>query len=85
MNYTVYVLYSYEFDKYYTGQTNNVKRRLEEHNRGENFSTSWRGPFKLVYYEAYKSLEDARERELALKFRGNSRKHLMNRLFNSLK
>ena len=47
-----------------------IQRRLEEHNRGENFSTSWRGPFELVYYEAYKSLEDARERELALNLEG---------------
>ena len=84
MNY-VYILKSKVDNELYVGSTNDLKRRLEEHNRGENFSTSWRGPFKLVYYEAYKSLEDARERELALKFRGNSRKHLMNRLFNSLK
>ena len=69
MNY-VYILKSKVDNELYVGSTNDLKRRLEEHNRGENFSTSWRGPFELVYYEAYKSLEDARERELALNLEG---------------
>ena len=49
MNYTVYVLYSYEFDKYYTGQTNNVKRRLEEHNSDKTGYTKSYQPWILVY------------------------------------
>lgn len=68
----------------YIGSTTDLKRRLREHNTGKSFSTSRRGPFELVYYEAYKVLEDARSREKALKLRGNSRKHLINRISHSL-
>lgn len=84
MNY-VYVLKSSIDSELYVGSTNDLKRRMGEHNKGKSFSTSWRGPFELVYYEAYKSLEDARDREHALKFRGNSRKHLINRMSRSMK
>jgi putative endonuclease len=83
MNY-VYVLKSSVDEELYIGSTNNLKRRLREHNTQKSFSTSWRGPFELIYYEAYKDLRDAREREQALKQRGNSRKHLMNRMSYSL-
>ncbi|MDA3880621.1 MAG: GIY-YIG nuclease family protein [Prolixibacteraceae bacterium] len=31
--YTVYILYSEKIDQYYTGYTNNIDRRLSEHNR----------------------------------------------------
>ena len=83
MNY-MYVLKSDKDNELYIGSTTDLKRRLREHNTRKSFSTSWRGPFKLVYYEAYKNLNDAREREKALKLRGNSRKHLKNRIFRSL-
>lgn len=83
MNY-VYVLKSLKDNDLYIGSTTDLKRRLREHNTGKSFSTSWRGPFELIYYEAYKSLEDARNREKALKLRGNSRKHLINRISRSL-
>ena len=83
MNY-VYVLKSSVDEELYIGSTNNLKRRLREHNTKKSFSTSWRGPFKLVYYEAYADLQDARNRETSLKFRGNSRKHLINRISRSL-
>jgi putative endonuclease len=83
MNY-VYVIKSSKDDELYIGSTTDLKRRLREHNTGKSFSTSWRGPFELIYYEAYKSLDDARNREKALKLRGNSRKHLINRITRSL-
>ena len=83
MNY-VYVLKSSKDDELYIGSTTDLKRRLREHNTGKSFSTSWRGPFELIYYEAYKDLNDARDREKALKLRGNSRKHLINRISRSL-
>jgi len=83
MNY-VYVIKSSVDGELYVGSTNDLKRRLREHNTKKSFSTSWRGPFELVYYEAYKNLQDAREREQALKLRGNSRKHLINRISRSL-
>ena len=82
--YYVYVLKSAKDDELYVGYTRDLRRRLTEHNSGESGATARRRPFELVYYEAYKSSADARERETALKLRGNARKHLMNRMFRSL-
>lgn len=82
--YYVYVLKSEKDDQLYIGYTNDLKRRLKEHNTGENRSTASRIPFELLYYEAYKSSRDAEKRERALKLRGNTRKHLLNRLPFSL-
>ncbi|MCE2962439.1 MAG: GIY-YIG nuclease family protein [Chitinophagales bacterium] len=40
--YYVYILYSEKHDKYYIGQTNDVKARLERHNNGlENFTSKY--------------------------------------------
>lgn len=42
-------------------------------------------PFDLIYYEAYTSEKDAREREKQLKYFGNAYKFLIKRIDNSLK
>jgi len=63
MNYFIYVLYSKSADKTYVGFTNDLNRRLKEHNKGDTKSTKSRRPFKLIYYEAHTSEEDARRRE----------------------
>lgn len=49
----LYILQSLKDGKFYTGITSNLRNRLKEHNSGENTSTSYRKPFKLIYYEAY--------------------------------
>lgn len=82
--YYVYVMKSRVDNELYIGSTNDLKRRLEEHNNAEGRSTVARRPFELLYYEAYKDERDARKREKALKLRGNSRKHLLNRISFSL-
>lgn len=50
--------------KYYTGSTNNLELRLEQHQNGEgaNF-TKKHLPVKLVYYEEYASVDQAFFRE----------------------
>ena len=68
----------------YIGSTNDLKRRFEEHNNGKVFSTKKYCPVTLVYYEAYASEEDAREREKQLKHFGNAYKFLIKRIKNSL-
>lgn len=83
--YYVYVIKSDLDGNLYIGSTNDLKRRLSEHNEGKNFSTSFRTPFSLTYYEAYKNEVDARKRERSLKLRGNARKGLMTRISESLK
>ncbi len=80
----VYVLKSFKDSELYIGSTNNLKRRFEEHQKGLSFSTQFRRPFELVYYEAYKSEKDARLREQALKLRGNARRFLKERIEGSL-
>ncbi|MCX5706621.1 MAG: GIY-YIG nuclease family protein, partial [Candidatus Omnitrophica bacterium] len=59
----VYVLCSLKNNRYYIGSTNNLKRRLAEHNRGESLSLRNKGPFKLVYCEEYAAKRDAILRE----------------------
>ena len=81
----VYVLKSTKDEELYVGSTNDLKRRIKEHQNGESFSTNLRRPFELIYYEAYKKEKDARLREHSLKFRGNARRFLKERLSESLK
>ncbi|WP_337866708.1 GIY-YIG nuclease family protein, partial [Ignavibacterium sp.] len=48
--YTVYVLYSIDFNKIYIGQTEEVQRRLFEHNNGLLSSYTKRyKPWQIVY------------------------------------
>ena len=47
----------------YTGYTNDLKRRVQEHNQGLNSSTKRYGPWKLIYYEASLNESDAKRRE----------------------
>lgn len=68
----------------YIGSTNDLRKRLEEHNSGKAVSTKFRKPFELRYYEAYKSEEEARKREHNLKLRGNAYNHLIMRIRKSL-
>ena len=64
----------------YYGQTNNPKRRLAEHNAGENLSTIPYRPWKIIYYEAYASRSLALAREKQLKYYGQARTALKKRL-----
>lgn len=82
--YYVYMIRSSVDDKLYIGYTNDLKRRLAEHNTNKSFHTKDRGLFDLIYYEAYKSKFDARERERKLKGFKNSYKQLKIRLSASL-
>ena len=59
----VYVLLSLKDKKFYIGFTNDLKRRLNEHNSGKNISTKSRIPLKLIYYESHLSKADAERRE----------------------
>ena len=51
----------------YTGYTKDLKRRMEEHEKGKAKFTSQRLPVKLIHYEAYLIKEDAERRERYLK------------------
>jgi len=62
-----YLLQSIKDKNFYTGCTKNLKLRFEQHNKGVVESTTDRGPFKLVYYEACLHKDDAFRREKYLK------------------
>jgi putative endonuclease len=79
-----YLLRSKKDNKLYIGFTNDLRRRLKEHNSGKNKSTSYRRPLELVYYEAYKSEQDARQREKNLKLFGKALGGLKRRINLSL-
>jgi len=81
----VYVLKSKKDGKFYIGSTNNLRKRLKEHNDGKVFSTKSRIPFELIYYEAYKSEKDARKRESNLKLRSKTFTQLKKRIYESIK
>ncbi len=57
----VYILQSKE--KFYIGFTRNLRKRLTEHNAGQNISTKAYIPWELIFYEAYGNREDAIRRE----------------------
>ncbi len=65
--YYVYLLESQTDHNWYIGYSTDVERRLSEHNAHKNISTRFRGPFKLIYYEAYCHKKDALGREKFLK------------------
>lgn len=80
----VYILKSLKDKNLYIGSTNDMERRLEEHNSGKNSATKSRTPFKLIYYEAYVSEKDARLREHNLKLNARALGQLKRRLANTL-
>ena len=63
----VYILQSQKDKELYIGYTNNLKKRLEEHNKGLSFSTKIRTPLKLIYFEGCLNQDDAKRREHYLK------------------
>ena len=67
MFFYVYVLESFKDNSRYTGYTNNLKKRIKEHQAGYNFSTKFSRPFKLIYFEGCLNEQDAKRREHYLK------------------
>jgi len=82
--YYVYIIKSKRDQKLYIGSSNDLRRRLKEHNDGLVFSTKSRKPFELKYYEAYKAEKDARKRESNLKLRSRAFAQLKKRITESL-
>lgn len=76
----VYVIQSKKDNQLYIGYTPDLRKRFKKHNLGLVRSTKSRIPFKLVYYEAYASKQDAVKREHNLKLRAKALKQLINRI-----
>jgi len=69
----VYILQSDADAGLYIGFTGDLRRRLVEHQEGKSLSTSYRRPWRLIYYEAYLEEADAWGRERYLKSGGGRR------------
>ncbi len=80
----VYILQSKKDIKFYTGLTNDLKRRMKEHQSGNVRSTWNRKPLELIYYETCLNEDDAKQREMYLKS-GMGKKYIRNRLKRYLK
>jgi putative endonuclease len=63
----LYILQSKSTGRFYIGSTNELARRISEHNRQHSLATRGRGPWELVYQEPYEALLEARRRELEIK------------------
>ena len=66
--YTVYVLYSENYDKIYIGFTSNLEQRFLSHNElsKKGYTVKFR-PWKIVYTEEFDDKKDALKREKELK------------------
>ncbi len=71
--FTVYVLRSLVAKKSYVGFTNNLEKRLAEHNSGMGFYTRRYIPWEVVYTETFNNIYDAKKREKYLKSRNGRR------------
>lgn len=70
---TVYVIYNKPAGKLYIGQTENLTRRLVEHNKklGNHFTAKFKGEWVLIYKESAATRSEALNREKQLKsYRG---------------
>ena len=82
MVYFVYVIKSFNFDYTYVGHTNDLKHRLIDHNKGKTRSNKAFKPFNLLYFETFKTREEAIKRERYFKT-GSGRELLKKILANA--
>jgi len=76
--YYVYVIRNPRGNELYYGFSANLRQRIRSHQESVKHA-GW----ILVYYEAYRSDQDARERERKLKQYGAARGHLRTRIARS--
>ena len=81
--YYVYLIINKQKEKYF-GQSEDLRKRIHEHNSNQSDYTKGKGPWEIVYYEAYKSKKDALKREYQLKRFSKVYQMLVKRLENSL-
>lgn len=63
----VYVMRSEVDGRFYVGMSQNVQKRLQEHNTGRTRSTKGYAPWKLFFQETFEDRSTARKREKYLK------------------
>ena len=72
MTYRVYVIRNRE-GKFYIGLSDDVARRVQQHDAGQSQWTKGRGPWTIVWQSEESSLTDARKLENRLKRQGRGK------------
>jgi putative endonuclease len=80
----LYLIQSKNDLTFYIGTTDNLKRRLDEHNKGLSLATKAKRPWILIYCEIYRSKKDALLREKKLKEHKSGWLRLKERIANSV-
>ena len=75
MSAVVYIIYSEKLDRFYTGYTTDLAKRLQEHNSGISNFTAKASDWKLMYTETFQTREEAQFRERQIKNK-KSRKYI---------
>lgn len=78
--YSVYVIQSLVDKRLYVGMSQDVQRRIKEHNNGYVFSTKGYRPWILVYHEIVGARQLARQREKY--FKSGSGKEKIKKMLN---
>jgi predicted GIY-YIG superfamily endonuclease len=65
--YYVYILKSKKDNSFYKGVTENLKKRIYDHNHGSNKYSSKKAPFELVWYCAFPEKSKALDFEKYIK------------------
>ncbi len=73
--FSIYILYSKKFDRFYVGHCEDLIKRLERHNHKAVPSTKAYVPWVLVYTEKFQSRSSAAAREKEIK-KKKSRKYI---------
>jgi putative endonuclease len=63
----VYILQSLEYNRFYTGVTQDLEKRIKKHNNGLSKSTKPYRPWVLIYIEKFNDKKIAYKREYYLK------------------
>ncbi len=67
MPFYTYILWSRKTGRFYVGHTEDLQRRLFEHNNNRTDSIKNRGPWELVYSEEFATRSEASRRERQMK------------------
>ena len=85
--YFTYILQSESTGRYYVGSTDNLDRRVAQHNdpdyKGSKTTKRFKGPWKLVYTESSQTRAEAMSREREIKS-WKSRKAIQGMIINSV-
>ena len=80
--YFVYFVRSQQDDSVYVGYTDDLDKRLKQHNQGKTRSLKCKLPVRLIYCEAYLSKTVARKREIQFKKNWSEKEKVLKRIKN---